>query len=263
MIFDSHVHSYFSADCRSRPQDLLQEAGKKGMGLILTDHYDVHDYCDYPMSFDPEGYFRELSKHRRDSLLLGVEVSFREEGTDCLRALIAKYPFDFVMGSLHFPFRARHDRDFAEMDFFHHDDLLEAQYYYFEELLVGLSNYDFIHALGHIDYPTRYGSAFGRQILVKENREILEEIFTMMKERGVALELNTRMLSKDFAVENWRSILQFYRDCGAKRIVIGSDAHRVEALGRNFDLAMQLVEEAKLTAGYYREGEFTAMKKDA
>jgi histidinol-phosphatase (PHP family) len=71
-------------------------------------------------------------------------------------------------------------------------------------------------------------------------------------ERGKILELKTRRLNQNTAVDALKPVYKRYKDFGGKFITIGSDAHVVGAVGANFDVALKFAEELnlKIFAGF-------------
>ena len=58
MLFDSHVHTKFSADSEMLAQEALKSAEQIGLGLVFTEHLDA-DYTSKEgkvFSFDPEAH---------------------------------------------------------------------------------------------------------------------------------------------------------------------------------------------------------------
>jgi len=74
MIFDSHLHTEFSADSSMTAAEALDKAQSGGIGLVFTEHLDVGFPSDKPFGFDPAAYFAAYGNLRGDNLRLGVEV---------------------------------------------------------------------------------------------------------------------------------------------------------------------------------------------
>jgi len=70
---------------------------------------------------------------------------------------------------------------------------------------------------------------------------LVEKVLRTLIERRKALELNTARLDKseNFKIMQW--ILQQYTNLGGYMVTVGSDAHKLEAIDRNFDRAEQLL----------------------
>ena len=108
MIADFHMHTFFSHDSQSGPEEMISEAVKKGLEVIcITDHYDK-DYMDWGEKsiFDVDAYFNTLLLLKEQyagkiDLRIGVELGLQPHLGNCFAKLVQSYPFDFVIGSVH------------------------------------------------------------------------------------------------------------------------------------------------------------------
>ena len=100
MLFDSHVHTKFSADSEMLAQEALKSAEQTGLGLVFTEHLDLES-SPVDFTFDPEAYWQEYSSLRGENLRLGVEVGMREKTLEGSRAFVERVPFDQVTGAIH------------------------------------------------------------------------------------------------------------------------------------------------------------------
>lgn len=68
------------------------------------------------------------------------------------------------------------------------------------------------------------------------------ELFHMLIEQGIALEVNTSGLTADGGetMPN-ESLLTLYRDCGGRLLTLGSDAHSCRKLANCFDRAADML----------------------
>jgi histidinol-phosphatase (PHP family) len=86
-------------------------------------------------------------------------------------------------------------------------------------------------SIGHLDVYKKYGLAFYGDAIQKAPRDVLADVFHLIKENNIAFEINTagfRLLDEFYPAE---AIMQHARDCGITKITIGSDAHAVADLG--------------------------------
>lgn len=245
---DCHVHSAFSADSLTKITQLQAQPHP----ITLTDHYDIHDLLGSDFRFDPDSYFDTLLPIRNDHLLIGVEIGLREEGGEEIRAMLDKYPFDFVLGSVHAPFNAPTKFDFYNDHAFSGMDQLEAQTYYFQEVLRSIEYWPEIDALSHLDYVIRAAQAPGRELLIKQCSQELQAIFKALVEREIVLEVNTRRFNQASFLNDWNDILSLYRKAGGRYVVMGSDAHSAPGIYRHFSEVGQLVEQHGLEQVYFK-----------
>lgn len=102
--------------------------------------------------------------------------------------------------------------------------------------------------LGHIDFPKRY---YG-EIYYKE--EIINEIFKILLEQDMILEINTSSLRKGLTTTMPDSeILQIYKNNGGQFVTIGSDAHELKDVGADYETAQKSAEKSGLKIVVYKE----------
>lgn len=244
-LADYHVHSVYSfdydkeADCS--PMSVCWSAVEKGLSEIaFTDHYCVNAITDGSL---PDV---DLVSRRRDILeakeafkgklcvVHGIELGQPTQRADVALKLLAENEFDFVIGSLHnndgFP-------DFYYLDYksfspYEINSLWDA---YLRETIehIRWGNGRF-HSLGHLNYLERYIYRDGLKSLVDINTrlEVYREIFRLLIEYGIALELNTSALLKgmgDTVPDS--SLARLYHDVGGRLYTVGSDAHTPKNVG--------------------------------
>ena len=99
MIFDSHIHTKFSADSEMPAADALARAKSLNLGLVFTEHFDYGlELNGKKFTFDPAAYMNEYKNLRGDNLRLGVEIGMRKSARqksdnrfrDCHRAQSGK-----------------------------------------------------------------------------------------------------------------------------------------------------------------------------
>lgn len=78
MLFDTHLHTKFSADSKMSIEDAILSAKQQNIGLVLTEHLDYDFPGDDIYEFNPQQYFQEYSSYQSKTLYLGVEVGMQE-----------------------------------------------------------------------------------------------------------------------------------------------------------------------------------------
>ncbi len=236
MIGDRHLHTRFSEDSNEDPENCIRKAISLNMEDIwFTDHYDI-DFPGGGFSFDADRYFKELYELKEKysdkiSVHIGVELGLKKDINDKIQALINKYPFEYRIGSVHL----MDDKDPYEREKF---DMTDREFYrrYFETALDCLENCTGFDTFGHIDYVVRYGYEKDRAYSYSENADIIDEILKHLIKNNIALEVNTAGLRKGLKyVHPYPEILKRYRELGGENIVMGSDAHKAEDIGADFD----------------------------
>ena len=249
MIFDSHLHTKFSADSEMLAADALAKAKALNLGVVFTEHFDYGlELNGRKFEFNPAEYMREYKNLRGENVRLGVEVGLRQSARAANKNFIAQADFDFVIGSIHLV----DDFDIYYPDFYVGKDKATAYRKYFQQMAEEISVADF-DALGHIDYICRAAPYENPEIDYPTFKAEIDAVLKIVIERGKVLELNTRRFDKARAVEELIPVYKKYRELGGRFVTIGSDAHRVAAVGNYFNRALEFANELELTPVTFRE----------
>lgn len=236
MKADFHMHTAFSTDSESSPEEMIEEAIRRGLQTIcITDHFDL-DFTEPGFLVDFDTYFpalRNLQEKYRAyiDVRIGAEFGLQPHLSDAFREIAGKYPFDFIIGSLHVidgmdPYRRKYFEGKTDE---------EAYRRAFEctiENIRAIADYD---VLGHIDYVVRYGKHQAREYSYAKYADYLDEILRHLIENGKGLELNTAgwKYGLDFAHPH-QDVLKRYKELGGEIITIGSDGHKPEHVAYDF-----------------------------
>lgn len=243
---DLHVHTEYSCDSDADMELYVKQAIDLNVETIcFTDHvdYNKNDYgYDY---YNSENFFRKYNKIKAEygnniDFCAGIEFGEPHLYVKEL-AELSKKPYDFIIGSIHwignmFPCQKVREQYTAK----------EFYGFYWEEVLKTVKQGGF-DSLGHIDFPKRY---YG-EIYYTEN--ILNEIFKYLLDKDMVIEINTSSLRKGH-IETMPGIdlLEIYKSNGGQYITIGSDAHVVEELCADYQIAKSLVEKVGLREVIYK-----------
>lgn len=244
MIFDSHMHTKFSADSDMLAADAIAKAESLNLGVVFTEHFDyeVTDGHGKNFSFDPAAYMNEYQNLRGDKVRLGVEVGLREKARSINEKFIAQADFDFVIGSIHLV----DDLDIYYPEFYVDKDKPTAYRKYFAQMATEIEIADF-DALGHIDYICRAAPYDNPEIDYENFSTEIDAVLKILVGREKVLELNTRRFFSERAVNELVPVYKKYRELGGRFVTIGSDAHKVSAVGNCFTRAVDFVRELDLT----------------
>ena len=249
MIFDSHIHTKFSADSKMTAAEVLTRAEELNLGVVFTEHFDygvTND--DGEFTFNPAAYMSEYKNLRGDKVRLGVEIGLRKVARAVNADFLAQADFDFVIGSIHLV----DDLDIYYPEFYADKDKATAYQKYFQQMAEEIKLADF-DALGHIDYICRAAPYDNPEIDYPTFKPLIDAVLKIVVERGKILELNTRRFDKSLAVEQLVPVYKKYRELGGRFVTIGSDAHRVGAVGNYFERALEFIHELDLTPVTFRE----------
>ena len=255
-LVDMHVHSSYSADSKTGLAEYSARAGELGLkGLCFAEHADYNpaeehfgffSYQDFTLSFQDLQDSLEEGKNEL-SLLKGIEYSEPHIYSKKFQQL-KKKKFDMIMAAVHW----------VKGGFVGNEEII-AEYppreifaCYYDKLLK-TARFGGFDVLAHFDFPRRYLGAEAAEGFAEVEREILRELV----EQNIALEVNTSPIRKAGLepLPSARIRLEYYR-LGGRRVVLGSDAHSLEELGRDLAQAYRMIRRIGLTAGYFKSREF-------
>ncbi|MGM8838110.1 histidinol-phosphatase HisJ family protein [Thermus sp. 93170] len=256
-MVDSHVHTPLCGHAEGAPGEYLFQARRAGLrGLIFTDHSPM------PAWYDPQSRMRlselpfyllalERVRELHPELYVGIglEADFHPGTEAFVRTLLKSYPFDYVIGSVHYlgawPLdHPDHQEEYAWRE------LKEVFRSYFHEVERAAQS-GLFHAIGHLDLPKKFGHRLPEEALL----ELAEPALKAVAEAGLFLDVNTAGL-RNPAQEVYPAfgLLKRARELGIP-VVLGSDAHRPEQVGFAFPEAVELLLRAGYReAFYFQEG---------
>lgn len=264
---DCHVHTKVSHDGISTMEEYLHVAKDKGIDeIIFTEHYDIYDGLNTNLkTLDVDNYYKEYLLNKNDLLVktnFGIEIGLQPDIVDKIRSMVNNYSFDFIIGSSHITCK----KDMAmDKSFFEGCTRKEAYLKYFKEVLENILIYnDEFDVYGHLDYVVRYGDYLEKKIEYKEFKEILDAILINLIKKDKGIEINTSGVRYGLGYPHPNiDIIKRYRELGGKIITVGSDAHKTNDLGRDFNIAYNLLQEAgfdEIAIFHQRTPEFIRIK---
>ena len=262
---DMHMHTWFSTDSEACPRDMADEAVRKGLKTIcFTDHFDKDDLeWGEEGIFDVDAYFVEMQKLQEEyagklNIRIGIELGLRTYLEDYYQELTKKYPFDFVIGSVHnVPYKKDAEGNIlytdpaAEKLFTDRTDK-EAYRLMMETTLENVRTSDCFQTLGHLDYVVRYGKSREKEYSYTDYADIIDEILKLLIEKEKGLEVNSAGLKYGLPFAHPHpDVLKRYRELGGEIITIGADAHKPEHIAYDFAKAEEILKSCGFK--YYTE----------
>ena len=256
---DFHMHTEFSTDSSVSVRTMLDEAVERGLKTVcITDHLDVdyppdEELGDAPFLFDLERYFSELTALREEysgrlDVRIGVELGLQPHLGKTCGELAGKYPFDFVIGSLHLI----HGMDPYYGTIFEGRTDAEVYREAFRETIRCLENISSFDVLGHLDYVVRYGRCQAQEYSYREFADEIDEILKMLVSAGKGLEMNMAGIKYGLGFTNPHpEVLRRYRELGGEIVTVGADAHQPEHTGYAFEKAGDILKSCGFR--YYTE----------
>jgi histidinol-phosphatase (PHP family) len=190
---------------------------------------------------DISKYLADIEFTRRNfpllSIGLGIEAGVNKENLERTEKILFSYAFDQIILSVHNVGQISVAKPPKGTKY---SQFLKA---YLEEVLYCVVNMKQYQVLGHLDYPARYLPLTVENYM--ELTELVDAILAILISRGKALELNTAKLDtpKHYKIMQW--ILKRYVKMGGYLITVGSDAHHLEAIARNYLLAEELLTDTE------------------
>ncbi len=270
MLWDTHMHSQFSGDCRSTPQSMVKAAISKGLcGICFTDHMDY----DYPINpqdpvvfeFDTAQYHCAIEKLQQQyagklDILRGIELGLQPHLADRHTRLLQEQPFDFVIGSSHIV----HGADPYYASYYEGKTEYEAYLEYFTSILENIQAFHNFDVYGHIDYVIRYGPNKNKDYSYQKYADILDAILKKLIHLGKGIEVNTAGFKYGLGHPNpCEDLLKRYRELGGEILTLGADAHQPEHVAYDFDKLPRLLHDCGFS--YYtvfknRKAEFISLE---
>lgn len=262
---DMHMHTWFSTDSEACPRDMADEAVRKGLKTIcFTDHFDKDDLeWGEEGIFEVDAYFVEMQKLQEEyagklNIRIGIELGLRTYLKDYYEELTKKYPFDFVIGSVH---NVPYKKD-AEGNILYTDPAAEklftdrtdkkAYRLMMETTLENVRTSDCFQTLGHLDYVVRYGKSREKEYSYTDYADIIDEILKLLIEKEKGLEVNSAGLKYGLPFAHPHpDVLKRYRELGGEIITIGADAHKPEHIAYDFAKAEEILKSCGFK--YYTE----------
>ncbi len=251
MLLDYHTHTDFSYDCSVPMRRQCEAAIAAGVSEIaFTEHEENNPNEDAPNSFRHDAYFQELERCRtrfagRLTIRAGIEISEPHHYPLQTERVLAAYPWDFVLGSLHW---IDEQTNVLRHEFFaRYGDWRESFRVYFREML-NLARYGDFDVLAHLDYPARYvrlppGQAYDIRQFEADIRPALQALIA----RGKGLEINTGSLRRGLPDPcPPQCVVDWYREMGGAILTAGSDAHRSQDVGAHIPVAIEMARAAGL-----------------
>lgn len=250
---DYHLHSSFSGDSEADMEEMIRRAIELGMkDMCFTEHmdldYPVTDECPVGMfECNVDSYLYHLlnvrSKYINDiNVRFGLELGLQPHLVKQNVKVAKEHDFDFIIGSIHVVDGCD---VYKGTPFYEGKTDEEAFRQYFEAVYENLRSYSNFDVVGHLDYVVRYGKNGDADYSYDKYKDILDKILNRIIDREKGIELNTGAIHAGMKELNpCLDVLKRYKELGGEIITVGSDAHKVADLGREFDKAEEVLRAA-------------------
>jgi len=201
-------------------EKLLDSPGKRREWAASLCTEDLEDYLSLIQKAKDEGYM----------IKLGIEMDYVPEHEEEIREFVESYRWDYVLGSVHWI--DEWGFDIPEMkEEWDRRDVYEVYLRYFSDLKKAVHSGIF-DIIAHPDVIKVFGF-----IPKKDIKDMYYDIADAVKQKGLCLEVSTAGLRKP--VREMYPSEEFLKICSQQRIpiIINSDAHTPEDVGRDFEKA--------------------------
>jgi len=254
-LFDQHLHSWNSFDCKTDPVANVRCALEKGLaGLTFTEHFDTHPTEWAGCIYDDAKIARELAALRNefgDRVFIGkgIEVCYQPQRMDFILDFLSRHRFDLVLLSVHWAF----DRPVHVLDHFRQWDVRTYLRNYLEAVRAATEHvarmkragHQPFHVLGHLDFAKRYAHRHWGFDNPLDEPELLDAILTNCLEAGLVPEINTSTLRNGIhSPMPGPEVVRRYAQLGGACMSLGSDAHSPQYVGQDFDRALAILNDA-------------------
>ena len=245
---DLHMHTSSSFDGNYSAAMMCESAIENGLATIaITDHFDVDFFERHNLDFRQKSSYEDICSVKdilsdKIRILRGIEMGQPTYDLALTEKSLARYEYDFVIGSIHNP---RNQPDYGDFDYaaLAQDEIYAMLDNYFEEELM-LAKWNGFDTFAHLTYPMRYIVQAGRKDIVLDRyNDITDEIFKVLVANGKALEINTsglrQPIGKTMPTEDY---VKRFKDLGGEFLTLGSDAHFTEHVGAGIDEGYAIAE---------------------
>lgn len=262
MKFDLHTHHERCGHALGTIRDYIEAGIRHGLNVIgISDHSPYfgsevdREQPGIAMAKSEFGrYVDEVLKLKQEyagkiDVLLGVESDFFPEHAELYRKMYEPYPFDYIIGSVHLSggvsiFNKKRWNGLTDKQ-----KIEQKELYY--DLIQQSARSGMFQILGHIDAMRGFYPAFA-----DIPTDAVDRTLEIIAKQDIAIEINTSGKTKDCG--GWYptdAVLERANHYGV-RVTFGSDAHKPERVGDDWELVRQRLKEIGFKEWvYYKQKE--------
>ncbi len=243
-MFDFHMHSRVSFDGHDTGLEMALAAKAAGLREIcFTDHLDYDPLGQMGiLAFNTTDYRAEYDTLNLPGLKIrrGMEFGMTVDNREQLREDLQRYPFDFVLGSVHFV----DDLDVYFQPYWDGKTVFQAERRYLEATLECVRLHEDFDVLAHLTYLGKARShPAPRCIPYEAHQEIVDEILRELVRKGKGLEMNSSGVDRCRGFLPTADYFHRFRELGGQIVTIGSDAHSSDRVGQYSEEACRMLKE--------------------
>ena len=242
---DYHMHTVLCKHAKGKPSEYKKTAERHGIPEIC-----FADHVPSPDGYDPTNrmklnqfprymqMIRTLQDNQAPNVLLGIEADYYDGCVTFLGEWLPKQGFDLVLGSVHYIDDWGFDNP-VELRIWETADVTAAWRRYFE-LVEGLVGTGLFDVVGHLDLPKKFGYRPPDNAL----KDMSQPTLDLIASAKMGIEINTSGLRKPVGEIYPSALLLSLAREREIPICFGSDSHRPEDVGADFDSALNMAREA-------------------
>lgn len=208
IVADVHLHTSHSHG-RNSIEEMYQACKNKGLKIIgFSEHSPRPKGYSYPSDYQEKLqqsfplYVEEVRKAARSALkkgvrvLLGIEVDYISGQEDYAETLSKAYPFDYIIGGLHF--QADWGFDFSPDDWAGKslDERFSIYQHYYKDM-IRLCQTGLFHIVAHPDLIKIFSlETFNQWLNTPQALPLIKKALGVMKEKGMVMEISSAGLRK-------------------------------------------------------------------
>ena len=242
---DLHNHTNAS-HARNSVSEMVASAREHGLRIYgFSEHSPRPLAYSYPKEYRDHlqasfgNYVEEvLSFRQRDPelrVLLGMELDWFPAEPDFMQRAVAAYPFDYVIGGIHF--LGTWGFDFSPEDWQRGPDFCEEQYVAYFRTLKELAKSGLVNIAAHPDIIKLFSvETFKGWLACPDSLDLVAEALTAIRDAGMGMEISSAGLRKPCReIYPGPEIMRLAAEIGVP-ITFGSDAHDIDTPAYGFDL---------------------------
>ncbi|MHC5108269.1 MAG: histidinol-phosphatase HisJ family protein [Planctomycetota bacterium] len=257
-FFDQHLHSRHSFDSATDPQENVESALKQGLaGLTFTEHYDVHPNDWKDCCYDESAVAATIENLRStygDRIFIGkgIEICYQPEKMGEVVSFLRDHPFDMIILSVHyFSGLAIHRK--GNWQGRSTEEVTRAYLYTVLDAVrwcrrLHEQSGQLFHVLGHLDLVKRYAMRWRDDYDAGFAAPLIDDILRTCLAAELVPEINTSGIrQKVGAPLPGPDVMKRYAELGGTAMSLGSDAHKAQDIGANFDVAAGMMRDSGIT----------------
>uniref|UniRef100_A0A7C4XFX4 Histidinol-phosphatase n=1 Tax=candidate division WOR-3 bacterium TaxID=2052148 RepID=A0A7C4XFX4_UNCW3 len=257
-MIDYHIHTNHSIDAEGSLDEYLEQALKLSLREIcITNHCELDSLRNdnliriedkiLPIKKENllflqneiiarESYYKDKGLR----IKFGIEVGYFEGIGKRLKEVTDDLKLDYILGAIHclehicIDSSKEYERYFTQKGV---DELLSNYYNTLKELVKS----HLFDGVAHLDVYKKYGLGFYGETIRKIPKDKVFEIFKLIAENGIALEINTAGLRRHNEFYPSVDFMKIAKEAGVELVTVGSDCHRADDLGRGIKEAIEYV----------------------